>query len=57
MDIALLPDYRNAGIGLSLLQDILEEGKNLNLPVTIHVETVQSSDALISADRFLSKRR
>jgi GNAT superfamily N-acetyltransferase len=38
MDIALLPNYRNSGIGSALLQDILEEGKNLNLPVTIHVE-------------------
>lgn len=38
MDIALLPDYRNLGIGSALLQDILEQGKNLNLPVTIHVE-------------------
>jgi ribosomal protein S18 acetylase RimI-like enzyme len=38
MDIALLPEYRNLGIGSALLQDILEHGKNLNLPVTIHVE-------------------
>ena len=38
MDIALLPEYRNLGIGSVLLQNILERGKNLNLPVTIHVE-------------------
>jgi len=38
MDITLLPEYRNLGIGSSLLQDILEQGKNLKLPVTIHVE-------------------
>ena len=38
MDIALLPKYRNLGIGSALLQDVLEQGKNLNLPVTIHVE-------------------
>jgi len=38
MDIALLPDYRNSGIGSNLLHHILEQGKNLNLPVTIHVE-------------------
>ena len=38
MDIALLPEYRNSGIGSALLRDILEQGKNLNLPVTIHVE-------------------
>ena len=38
MDIALLPGYRSLGIGSALLQDILDQGKNLNLPVTIHVE-------------------
>ena len=38
MDIALLPDYRNLGIGSALLQSILEQGSNLGLPVTIHVE-------------------
>jgi len=38
MDIALRPAHRNSGIGSSLLRDILKQGKNLNLPVTIHVE-------------------
>ena len=38
MDIALLPEFRGQGIGLRLLRDILKQGKNLNLPVTIHVE-------------------
>jgi len=38
MDIALLPEFRGQGIGSRLLSNILEEGKNLNLPVTIHVE-------------------
>jgi len=38
MDIALLPEFRGQGIGSTLLQNILERGKNLNLPVTIHVE-------------------
>ncbi|HZJ22730.1 MAG TPA: GNAT family N-acetyltransferase [Anaerolineales bacterium] len=38
MDISLLPDHRNLGVGSALLQDILEHGKNLNLPVSIHVE-------------------
>ena len=38
MDIALLPEFRGQGIGATLLHDILAQGKNLNLPVTIHVE-------------------
>jgi ribosomal protein S18 acetylase RimI-like enzyme len=38
MDIALLPEFRGQGIGSRLLSNILQESKNLNLPVTIHVE-------------------
>jgi ribosomal protein S18 acetylase RimI-like enzyme len=38
MDIALLPEYRNRGIGSSLLHGILSHGQSLTLPVTIHVE-------------------
>ena len=38
IDIALLPEFRKQGIGSTLLEGILEEGRNLNLPVTIHVE-------------------
>lgn len=38
MDVALLPAYRNLGIGSALLQDILKQGQDLGLPVTIHVE-------------------
>ncbi len=38
MDIALLPDFRNRGIGSVLLKQIIEEGRRLALPVTIHVE-------------------
>jgi ribosomal protein S18 acetylase RimI-like enzyme len=38
MDIALLPAYRKQGIGSELLQDILQQGKDSQLPVTIHVE-------------------
>ena len=38
IDIALLPEFRKQGIGTTLLEGILEEGKSQNLPVTIHVE-------------------
>lgn len=38
VDIALLPAYRNRGIGSALLQEILDEGQRAGLPVTIHVE-------------------
>lgn len=38
IDIALLPAYRNQGIGSRYLKDILSEGQDKGLPVTIHVE-------------------
>ena len=38
IDIALLPPYRNHGIGTSLLGDILAEGRQARVPVSIHVE-------------------
>ncbi len=38
VDIALLPRYRNRGVGSSLLQELLVEGDESGRPVTIHVE-------------------
>jgi ribosomal protein S18 acetylase RimI-like enzyme len=38
MDIALLPEYRNQGIGSTLLKEILREAQKNDLCVTIHVE-------------------
>jgi ribosomal protein S18 acetylase RimI-like enzyme len=38
MDIALLPAYRNGGIGGRLLRDLLEEAATANRRLTIHVE-------------------
>lgn len=38
MDVAILPDFRNRGIGTRLLRDIIAEGEGLGLPVSIHVE-------------------
>lgn len=39
VDIALLPPFRNRGIGSTLLRDILTEGQQKGVPVTIHVES------------------
>jgi ribosomal protein S18 acetylase RimI-like enzyme len=38
IDIALLPEFRNRGIGGGLLRDILAEAQSAGLPVRIHVE-------------------
>jgi ribosomal protein S18 acetylase RimI-like enzyme len=38
IDIALLPEYRNQGIGTRLLCDIIDEGARGGHPVSIYVE-------------------
>jgi ribosomal protein S18 acetylase RimI-like enzyme len=38
IDIALLPEYRNQGIGNALLKDIIKDAAKANKPVRIHVE-------------------
>ncbi len=38
IDIALLPEFRNRGIGSTFLEAILKKGQDLGLPVRIHVE-------------------
>jgi len=38
VDIALLPEYRNRGLGSTLLGDLLAEGAAAGTPVSIHVE-------------------
>jgi ribosomal protein S18 acetylase RimI-like enzyme len=38
VDIALLPEYRRAGVGSRLLADVLAEAAQVGKPVRIHVE-------------------
>jgi ribosomal protein S18 acetylase RimI-like enzyme len=38
VDIALLPEYRNAGIGTKLLEDLISESEASMKPLSIHVE-------------------
>lgn len=38
VDITLLPEYRNRGIGSGFLKEIMNEGTQTGLPITIHVE-------------------
>ena len=39
IDISLLSEWRNRGIGGALLQDVLDESARAGRPVTLHVET------------------
>ncbi|HYX22550.1 MAG TPA: GNAT family N-acetyltransferase [Thermoanaerobaculia bacterium] len=38
VDITLLPEFRQGGIGMSILRELLAEGEASSRPVTIHVE-------------------
>jgi ribosomal protein S18 acetylase RimI-like enzyme len=38
IDIALLPQHRNAGIGSAILKDVLAEAAQAGVPARIHVE-------------------
>ena len=46
LDIALLPDKREQGIGTRLLTDLLADARATNKPVRIYVETYQRSFGL-----------
>jgi ribosomal protein S18 acetylase RimI-like enzyme len=37
IDISLLPDYRNSGIGTSLVADLINQAKHEKRPLTAHV--------------------
>ena len=38
IDIAILPEYRNAGIGTAILKDLMAEADMSGKPLTMHVE-------------------
>jgi GNAT superfamily N-acetyltransferase len=38
MDIALLPEYRNSGIGTAIIKDLMTEAARLGVPLVLRVE-------------------
>jgi len=46
LDITILPEYRGAGVGTSLLQPLLEEADQSKRSVQIYVETFNPSQRL-----------
>ena len=55
MDIALLPQYRNQGIGRALMQDVLDEARDTGKFVSLHVEEVNPARRLYERMGFLVK--
>ncbi|GAB3181255.1 GNAT family N-acetyltransferase [Telluribacter humicola] len=46
IDIALLPTWRNQGIGAAILNDVMKEATRLQRPLTIHVESFNPAKSL-----------
>jgi GNAT superfamily N-acetyltransferase len=55
MDIALVPEFRGAGLGTQLIQDVLAEGERVGKPVTIHVEVFNPARRLYERLGFTKK--
>jgi len=53
VDIAILPEFRNRGIGTALLSHIIDEAEKLHLPVSIHVEQFNPALSLYQRLGFL----
>jgi ribosomal protein S18 acetylase RimI-like enzyme len=53
VDVTLLPEFRQGGIGTSLLHDLLAEGETAGKPVTIHVEVYNPAMRLYERLGFL----
>ena len=52
LDITVLPEHRNSGIGSFLLGRVIEEARNAGRPVTIYVESFNPSLRLFERLRF-----
>jgi ribosomal protein S18 acetylase RimI-like enzyme len=46
VDIALLPEYRNRGIGSALFRDLMAEARDAGKPLRIHVERFNPAQRL-----------
>lgn len=55
IDIALLPSFRNTGLGTSILKDLQMLAKDLGVPVSIHVEQFNPARNLYKRLGFMEK--
>jgi GNAT superfamily N-acetyltransferase len=56
MDMALLPEYRNAGIGTYLVEELKQEAAQLNLPLVLRVEIFNPAIRLYARLGFVKTR-
>ena len=56
VDIALLPQYRNAGIGTTIIQQLMTEAAPTNLPIILRVEFFNPAIKLYSRLGFVKTR-
>ena len=52
LDITILPEYRNSGVGTKLIEEILQEGERTKKPVQIYIESFNTSANLFSRLSF-----
>jgi ribosomal protein S18 acetylase RimI-like enzyme len=55
VDISLLPEYRNTGVGTQILRDVLAQATERKVPVLIHVEKNNPALALYQRLGFVTK--
>ena len=56
IDIALLPEYRNAGIGTTIIQQLMTDAAHTNLPIILRVEFFNPAIKLYSRLGFVKTR-
>lgn len=56
LDLAILPPFRNRGIGTALLTELIGESEALGLPITLYVEHNNPAYSLYSRLGFLKVR-
>ena len=52
IDITLLPEHRDKGIGTDILKDLMEKAKSIDRPLTIHVESFNPAKSLYTRLKF-----
>lgn len=57
MDIALLPEYRNRGMGTAILHDLMKKARQDNIPLVLRVEFFNPAIRLYTRLGFVTTRQ